>query len=1010
MGPEFLFVSASAGSGKTHRLTARLIRLLLDPREPYRDLHHVLAITFTNNAAREMRRRLLDWLKGAARGEASRLRYLQEAFPEAIRPPWTEADWREHARRLLEELLERYGELALQTIDSFVSKLLRATATEFGLHPGLELLLDYRPLLQQALERYLEELFSTPEAEQPLEELLELIEETSQRYLWNPQKELERALVRLYGQLTSHGELAYRFPEPGELERIRATLRALTEEMDRVLERWRALGLDLRRNFASLLEDLRAGKLEALLERSLDQPAFKNGPDVRRAEAELDPLRKRLQGLRRRYGRFLARARYAPYLRLYSRLRHALEALEREEGRLHLAAATRLLLRKLSRQEIPDIYFRLGDRIYHYLIDEFQDTSPLQWAVLYPLVEEALARGGSLFLVGDTKQAIYGFRGGDWQIMARMREREVFPSAPARIEELRYNYRSDGLILEFVRRVFEESVARHIQDEAGQNPYLERYWKASGLAAVHQCPLPGREEAGYVRYVRLSESEIEPARVGEAIVETLRAAFARGYAWGEMAVLAPRNRDVLQVAAWLAEAGIPSVSHSSLDVRSRFVTGSLLALLTFLDSPIQDRAFATVLLGPLRPPELSVQEVRRFLQRNRSRPLYVAFRERYPELWARYFERLFVRVGYLPLYDLVVEIYQTWRLLERFPEEGATWAKLLQVVRRFEESDQGSLRDFLEYAEEETEDEDWDVPVAEGLDAVSCMSVHKAKGLEFPFLLVYWPDRPPASDTQYIGPVPPERGSAAMSLWYLSESVARADPELQAARDHYRAMGVIDALCRLYVALTRARHELHCFWIDSRRPALGRFLPAASCELGRPAVRSPASEAPAEVGFPWPEARGPGTPRHPRTFDPDEVQRGEFWHAVLARIHRLEPDLQGQVLSAIERVLARRPEWARWAEEGQLQIPAFLQRADVRPFFMDRPGRLVYTELEVLGLAGELYRIDRVVCDPDQVWILDFKTGTPRPEDAAQVRLYATLLRNRWPDRPIQTRLLYVEG
>ncbi|MCS7081775.1 MAG: UvrD-helicase domain-containing protein [Bacteroidetes bacterium] len=1018
---EFRFVSASAGSGKTHRLTGRLLWLLLDPRVPYGDIAHVLAITFTNNAARQLRRRLLEWLKRVAGGDAAWLRALQEAFPPQGAPEWTQQEWRDRARALLEALLDRYGELQVGTIDSFLGRLLRATALEFGLNPGLELALDPRPLLREALRGYLEQALRSRTEARTLEHVLRLMEETRTRYPWSPQAELERELIRIHERLAGLLEKPLAIAPEGSAEALRGELRALAEAIAQRLAFWSERGVAAAQNFEKLVRALKTGDLEALLKREPAQRAFKKGPRSEEAEVDMAPLQERLGELRRLYARFLAAARYAPYVTLYGQLRRRMRELERTQDRLHLAEATALLLQLLRQEVIPDIYFRLGDRISHYLIDEFQDTAPIQWAALRPLIEEALARGGSLFLVGDTKQAIYGFRGGDWQIMAHMRQHDVFPSAPTQREELTVNYRSDGWIVRFVEQVFEEAAARRVQALASENPFLPLYWEASGLHRAAQQVRVGREKAGYVRFRRFAvpkraDAEVfEPEAEGAALpsrelLRTLQDLRARGYGWSQIAVLAPRNQDVLELGAWLARAEIPFVSHSSLDVRQRPVVRALLALLEFLDSPIKDLAFASVLLGPLRPPELELEQVRAFLREHRqTSPLYTAFRERYPELWARYFERPFSRVGYLPVYELLVELYQSWGVLGRHAEETATWAKLLEVVRRFEEDGQGSLRDFLERASEVSEDEDWDVPVAEGLEAVTLMSVHKAKGLEFPAVLLYWPDLPPPADPQYPGSIPSDPDSG-IRLWYLSADVANADPALKDVYLHRRATATIDSLCRLYVALTRAGSELHVFWLEAGGD-LGRFLPAEDLELGAPTGPS----APAQLALggaqftPWPPPRSLDLPKRPLTADRREAERGECWHAVLARIRFLTADPVAQLERALEEVLSQHPEWACWREEARRSLLRFLERPQVQGHFRWRPNRIVYTELELLDAQGRLHRIDRLVCDPECIWVLDFKTGAPRPEDAAQIAEYARWVRALWPDRPIRTSLLYVE-
>ena len=266
---------------------------------------------------------------------------------------------------------------------------------------------------------------------------------------------------------------------------------------------------------------------------------------------------------------------------------------------------------------MPDVYFRLGDRIYHYLIDEFQDTSPIQWRNLEPLIEESLGKGGSLFLVGDTKQAIYGFRDADYRIMRHLEaEPGHFGSVEASVRELKTNYRSDQAILDFVKDLF-----LGLGDDAdGNSPGYGRLAALSGLDDFDQSVLPGREGRGFVSYVLLEKEAASAADEDEAgrrpgtdedaapavvedppekaelqnLVTGLR---RRGWRASDIAVLTYKNADVVRVASWLNELDIPFIPFSSLDIRGRKIVGEILSFLRFLDAPPDDLAFAEVLLG-----------------------------------------------------------------------------------------------------------------------------------------------------------------------------------------------------------------------------------------------------------------------------------------------------------------------------------------------------------------------------------------------------------------------------
>src|SRR4030065_2790443 len=135
-----------------------------------------------------------------------------------------------------------------------------------------------------------------------------------------------------------------------------------------------------------------------------------------------------------------------------------IEYTKRRQGKVFIEDINRNLAEYLHADLVPDIYLRIGEAVLHFLIDEFQDTSPIQWRNLFPLIENSLSQKGSAFVVGDTKQAIYGFRNADYTIMKTFETQNPFPSAQYAVQELKVNYRSLQRIIEFNNRVFKDIV------------------------------------------------------------------------------------------------------------------------------------------------------------------------------------------------------------------------------------------------------------------------------------------------------------------------------------------------------------------------------------------------------------------------------------------------------------------------------------------------------------------------------------------------------------------------
>ena len=521
------------------------------------------------------------------------------------------------------------------------------------------------------------------------------------------------------------------------------------------------------------------------------------------------------------YAAAWARAYYQPFLRLQAELASSLERVKRSQARVFIGDISRKLAATLAADTVPDVYFRIGERVWHYLVDEFQDTSPLQWKTLFPLVENSLAMNGSLFVVGDTKQAIYGFRQADYTILRSLEKESPFASAPLDVRELSTNWRSRPRLVEFAREVF---LAR----AAGSETHREAA-RRSGLDDWHQAAREGGHPGIVEVEILNRDDENPPERVRlQQLVGELR---ARGYGWEDIALLAPRNADIVRATAWLNDIGVPFISFSSLDVRTRKAAGEMLAFLAFLDSPPDDLSFATFVLGTIfsrvlrdraRP---TLAEVRDLLFRSRSdRPLYKVFQRAFPELWREKFASLFRSAGYLPLYDLVSEAFVRFDVFSLAGEEEATLAKLLEVVKDFEGSGAGSLREFLgaagggaKSASGGASAQDaaaWAIDVPQGAPSVRAMTIHKAKGLGFPVVIVllYGESR---RSTPYG--VLREGDEGSVRLVKLSKDLARRDEVLQALYEEEMARNDVDAMNRLYVALTRAEREMYVIGVKSEK-------------------------------------------------------------------------------------------------------------------------------------------------------------------------------------------------
>jgi ATP-dependent helicase/nuclease subunit A len=1006
--PSAMVVSASAGSGKTYSLAMRFAQFLLSPRVPHRSLPGVLAMTFTNAAAEEMRRRIIRFLKEAvvATPEESRdLRLLHSLV--SLSPEET----RRQADALLDAMFLRYDEFQVRTIDSFMARAFKASALEAGILPDFDLVRQQRPLIERAFERYARNAARDQSMLDELRTLAELAGEGAHRttFDWNPFTRIVEGSADILRQLASRPWTLDPIDPTIARDSVVASLRSTAEE---ILGLEHRAGGGLRKVVRDDLERIRRGDWhKALRQRPSEGPflksARKNPPDS--AGKDIEVLFETFNDLREQLAVADAACYYWPFVRALSAVSTAIQETKLAESKFSVDDVNRFLWQSLVGGGAPSIYITLGTRLYHYLVDEFQDTSPIQWAALKVLVENACAEDGTFYGVGDTKQSIYSFRGADWQIMqGLLHGTERVNGQQCLTATLDTNFRSDGAIVRFVETVFQTVL---------QTPDYGPAARLSGLERCAQATVKGRETQGYVEVLRVPK---DPAArpEAEAILRLIASARARNHPLGSVAVLAQTNSQVLDIGGWLNRAGIDFLSYSNLDLRRRPVIMEILSLLAWLNSPVDDLAFGTFLLGHLfaRCVEQKLSralegEMRPFILENRGKNggvLYTAFRSRYPDVWEFCFSRLLAHVGFLPGYDIVCEIYKTFDIFTLEKREESALAGFLDAVTSLEAGGSTSLKDLLTFAaaEDGEEEEDvWDLASQKRPDAVTVMTVHKAKGLQFPVLIALLSEsRDHARSMKLVE----DHGTAR--LLHVTKASAAWSRALQDRYDGDLALERADTLNRLYVALTRAVHELYVVLIEGEDPA---FPSTVIPDVGNPADRPqrvPEKRESRDMRALVPYAHTRSTPEpegRGERIGFAETQRGDLVHRILSRLIRFENDPRAEIGSLMSQEVLSGPERDRLVGV----LGEFLSAPQIRPLFTQSAGTDVLVEKEFLSRVGTLHRMDRVHVSAVEVTVIDFKTGGEEelPAHREQIRGYLEILRDIFPERKLKGIIAYVD-
>jgi len=1087
--PQLRRIRASAGAGKTYELTSRFVALLATarnreeageacalprlPRDGYA-WQEILAITFTNRAADEMRSRIIERLKSIALG--LRASHAQEDAP--LTP--------DLAARWLDVLLRRFNALQVRTIDSLLHQIVRMAALELDLPP------DFTPAFDnsEALAPWLDTLLETAREEGDARDHLT---GACQHLLFHRKdfrgftagelirKETLKLAMLLCDpdmpQLASTGELSAR------LERLTAAVRNGAARLKNIIEdenlQANAKLINALAGHAKLRPKDKLPSCTMLVKDSLDACLNKGskGRASKEAERAYAALRENVLRLGSEGVLLNAGLRLSPFLDLANILAKSVPEFLRQEGRVPQDMMPELAKRALAGPGgVPAAFCRMGATLTHILIDEFQDTSRKQWATIHPLALEALSRGGSLIWVGDVKQAIYGWRGGDALLFDEISEdpalRAVVPAPHT--DTLLTNHRSRSAIVRHNNAVFAQlakpdtaaSILRLLLPDSVSESRFQTEQSLLARAFTDAAQLECGKDGGYVRlsFIEGENKDDLNETTRDRLLALLHEIETRR-PFGDVAVLVRSNTQAALAAQWLMEADIPVVTENSFLLADHPLIRELVALLGFINAPEDDAAFWPLLSGEMLAKTAAApsrDKLNDWLcgQSNRSMPLWRCFRRDFPDMWNAFFAPFHHESGLIGAYDAVSEALERHELLRGFPNDAPFLRRFLEVLHLAEEDGRGSVSAFLEYWGEHSDEEK--APMPESLDAVRVMTIHKAKGLQFPVVIVPWHNLTPKPDKE--SPVVAATQDGLRLLTYPTPAMG----------DDYDTMlgaAAREALHLLYVAWTRPEEELYAFLgstphsaqssealkillagVPEERgtPSGGVKQPAAAGKkisptapdtasgtapvpdtdrTALPPQRSaapPVTTADTENEETKPEANAFSASKEtapawrPMDWLPElkifrnplgslrdtAVMRGTLVHRCLEEL-RLTGDAKADARKAVERGLAGLPltaEGSVFSTENLIDTLAWYAALPETGNWL-RHGT---PEQSLIDADGSVCRADLLVDDGKSVTIVDYKTGGHSAAHAGQVQRYMAIAAAAQP-LPVRGVLVYLD-
>lgn len=820
--PSFSIYDASAGSGKTYTLVKEYLKIILS--SPKNDAYrNILAITFTNKAVHEMKSRIVGSLSEFAKDEpSSKAVDLMEDLSRETGLSIIKIKIK--SQQIIKHLIHNYAAFDISTIDKFTHKVIRAFAHDLNLPMTFEVTLDTENLLIEAVDAIIAQ---AGEDETLTKLLIDFtMEKTDDDKSWDISREILDTGRLVLNENNRNEILHFQDKTITEFVEIKSKMQSLCKDLEGCNEDFAIKAIELidrngidpksfsRGTFPNHLESIRSGKFNPknkTFHEFEDIAINKTAKDRALIENIIPEL---LQILKAVYENFEKRDFYKAFLKnitplsLLNTVSNELAKIQSEQNILSISEFNAIIHREIQNQPAPFIYERLGERYRNFFIDEFQDTSEMQWQNLIPLIDNSLSglddlgNKGTLMIVGDPKQSIYRWRGGKAeQFIELSKDVNPFNNPDKQIKHLDTNYRSYSQIIDFNNAFF-----KLISTEFSNEDYKDLYEN-------HSFQNSNSKKGGYVNLSFLPVTEknefIDEEEVVEkadlyvlATLNTIQKVVKQGFEYKDIVILTRKRGQGISVANYLTEQGIPLLSSETLMIQNASEVRLIIHLLRYLNNSADLESKANFLHFLASNKDLSMP-VHDFIAMGMSHRFEKEFEE-----WLLTFDVLFSfeDVRKKSLYEAVEIIISKFIL----PSEGNAYVQFfLDIVLERDIRNQSGVSDFLSFWDKNAEK--FSIPSPEGNNAVRIMTIHKSKGLEFPVVIMPFADedysRKPKDklwlDTEEIDLGIPK------ALVDNSSAVESFGESASAVFNLKKQEELLDNINVLYVALTRAEEQLY---------------------------------------------------------------------------------------------------------------------------------------------------------------------------------------------------------
>ncbi|WP_343615323.1 UvrD-helicase domain-containing protein [Flavobacterium sp.] len=1020
--PSFSIYDASAGSGKTYTLVKEYLKIILSsPRnDAYRN---ILAITFTNKAVHEMKSRIVGSLSEFAKDEPSPK--AVDLMEDLSRDTGLSIiQLKVKSQNIIKHLIHNYAAFDISTIDKFTHKVIRAFAHDLNLPMTFDVTLDTENLLVEAVDA----IIAQAGQDETLTKLLIdfTMEKTDDDKSWDVSREILETGRLVLNENNRNEILHFNEKTIEEFVEIKKKMLDLCKDLESQNEQYaiEAIslidqnGIDLksfsRGTFPNHLESIRDGKFNPRNKtfHEFDDIAInKTAKDKSLIEAIIPDL---LQILEKAYKNFEKRDFYKAFLKnitplsLLNTVSNELAKIQSEQNILSISEFNAIIHREIQNQPAPFIYERLGEKYRHFFIDEFQDTSEMQWLNLIPLIDNSLSglddygNKGTLMIVGDPKQSIYRWRGGKAeQFIELSKEANPFNNPDKAIRHLNTNYRSYSEVVEF-NNAFFKLISTEFSNEDYKDLYENHSFqninsKKGGYVNISFLPIIEKNESDDEEVIEKSDLYVL------ATLNTIQKVLKEGFQYKDIVILTRKRDQGIAIANYLTEQNIPLLSSETLMIQNSTEVRLIIHLLKYLNNSadLESKAYFLHFLASNIATEMPVHD---FIAMGMSHRVEEEF-----EKWLLTFDvsLSFENVRKKSLYEAVEIIISKFIL----PSEGNAYVQFfLDIVLERDMRNQAGIADFLNYWEKNSEK--FSIPSPEGNNAVRIMTIHKSKGLEFPVVIMPFAEedynRKP-KDKLWLDTEEADLG-VPKALIDNSSAVEGFGETASIVFNLKKQEELLDNINVLYVALTRAEEQLYVISQSLKERKDGelpnnmasyfiKFLlhngvydpEKLEYEFGDKKKLSAPTES---VNFvkTIPVVKEVLDPKNIKiaqrealmwgTHQQEAISYGNIVHEILAFI-KDKSDVDLAVVKALENGLIT-------IDQSEMVTKTLFEIVNHDELSICFDGKLkVLNEQTIVQKEGKILKPDRIVLtDTKEAYLLDYKTGAVNPKYKQQIQEY----------------------